>query len=581
MNTLDIIAGTFVVIGSIGLFLYGMKLMSEGLQKLAGNRMRKILAKMTSNPLKGVLTGTLITMTIQSSTATTVMVVSFVNAGLLSLSGAIGVIIGANIGTTGTAWVISLLGFSFSISSVAIPLIGVAIPFLFIKQSKYRSLGEFILGFALLFLGLEYLKNSFPDISLYPQVLEVVASLSSYGFLSTLLFVLIGTILTIVLQSSTAMMAVTIVMSSQGWISFEIAAAMVLGENIGTTITANVAALMANTAAKRAALAHFVFNIFGAIWLLIVFNPFLKGVDEIIFRTTGDYPSITAMAIPVALSLFHSSYNVINSLIFVWFIPQIKTIVEKIIKAPETEGEDDFRLKYISNRFLNASELNLELSKKEIVVFSERIIHMFEFLPQLDTLDNNHFEKLMDRIKKYEEISDRMEIEIASYLTKISISKLSDQGSRQIGSMLKIVDNLESLGDSIYQIALFKQSGREQKLVLSEHLMQNIEKMHTLVLAALNNMHKDLQDDYTSVEAKQGNEYEKQINTYRDVLREEHYEAVKNNTYSYEIGIVYSGIYALYEKTGDFIINVIEAIDSKDKNASHTSFISLQDMSGN
>ena len=572
MNTWDIIAGTLIVIGSIGLFLYGMKLMSEGLQKLAGSRMRKILAKMTSNPFKGVLTGTLITMTIQSSTATTVMVVSFVNAGLLSLSGAIGVIIGANIRTTATAWVIYLLGFSFSISSVAIPLIGVAIPFLFIKQSKYRSLGEFILGFALLFLGLDYLKNSFPDISLYPKVLEVIASLSSFGFLSTLLFVLIGTILTIILQSSTAMMAVTLVMSSQGWISFEIAAAMVLGENIGTTITANIAALMANTAAKRAALAHFVYNILGAIWLLIVFNPFLKGIDEIIFRTTGDYPSMTAIAIPIALSLFHSAYNVINSLIFIWFVPQLKMIVEKLVKAPnDAEKDDEFRLKYIPNRFLNASELNLELPRKEIIVFSERITQMFEFLPQLDTLESNQFEKLMERIKKYEEISDRMEIEIASYLTKISINKLSDQSSKQIGTMLKIVDNLESLGDTIYQIARFKQSRQDQKLLFSEHLMQNIEKIHTLVYGALNNMHHNLQDDYSIVTARQGNELEEQINAFRDILREEHYEAVKNNAYSYEIGIVYSGIYALYEKAGDFVINVVEAIDSKERDASHIS----------
>ena len=570
MNTLDIISGSFIVIGSIGLFLYGMKLMSEGLQKLAGSKMRKILAKMTSNPFKGVLTGTLITTTIQSSTATTVMVVSFVNAGLLSLTGAIGVIMGANIGTTATAWVISLLGFNFSISSVAIPLIGVAIPFLFIKQSKYRSLGEFILGFALLFLGLEYLKNSFPDISLYPKVLESIASLSSYGFFSTILFVLIGTILTIVIQSSTAMMAVTLVMSSQGWISFEIAAAMVLGENIGTTITANVAALMANTAAKRAALAHLVFNVIGVIWVLILFHPFLRGVDGVIFRTTGEHPLLSAMAIPVALSLFHSAFNIINSSILVWFIPQIKMIVERLIKAaPDAEGDDEFRLKYIPSRFLNASELNLELSKKEIVVFSERIIHMFEFLPQLDSLENNHFEKMMEKIKKYEEISDRMEIEIASYLTKISISKLSDQGSKQIGAMLKIVDNLESLGDTIYQIALFKQSGKDQKLVLSEHLTQNIENIHLLVYNALNNMHKNLQDDYNLVAAKLGYENEKQINAFRDRLREEHYESVKNNSYSYETGIVYSGIYALYEKTGDFIINVIEAIDSKEKNASH------------
>ena len=569
MNTFDIISGTLFVLGSIGLFLYGMKLMSEGLQKLAGNNMRKFLARMTSNPFKGVLSGTLITTTIQSSTATTVMVVSFVNAGLLSLSGAIGVIMGANIGTTFTAWMISLLGFNFSISSVAIPLIGVAIPFLFVKQSKYRSFGEFILGFALLFLGLEYLKNSIPDISLYPQMLEAVASLSSYGYFSIILFVLIGTILTIIVQSSSAMMAVTLVMSSQGWISFEIAAAMVLGENVGTTITANVAALMANVAAKRAALAHLVFNLIGVIWALILFHPFLRVVDEVVFRVGGSHPSESALAIPIALSLFHSSYNTINTFALVWFIPQIKMIVERLIKAPEMEVGDEFRLKYIPNRFLNTSELNLELPKKEIVIFSERIIHMFEFVHQLDTLDNNPYEKLMERIKKYEEISDRMEIEIASYLTKISVGKLSDNGLKQIGTMLKIVDNLESLGDSIYQIALFKQSAKTQKLNFSENLRKNIDQIHSLVYEALNNMHENLQEDYSFVDAKRGYEYEKQINALRNLLREEHFESVRKNAYSYETGIVYSGIYALYEKSGDFIINVIEAIDNTERNASH------------
>ena len=569
MNTSDIIFGLLIFIGSIGLFLYGMKLMSEGLQKLAGNKMRKILAKMTSNPFKGILSGMLITSTIQSSTATTVMVVSFVNAGLLSLSGAIGVIMGANIGTTLTAWVISVLGFNVSISSMAIPLIGVALPFLFIKRTKYRSIGELILGFALLFLGLEYLKNSFPDISLYPEVLQSIASLSSYGFFSTILFVLIGAALTIVAQSSTAMMAVTLVMSSQGWISFEIAAAMVLGENIGTTITANIAALMANVAAKRAALAHLVFNLLGVTWVLIVFHPFLRGINEATFRMIGSYPFESAMAIPIALSLLHSSYNILNTLLLVWFIPQIKKIVERLIKTPDTDDGDEFRLKYIPNRFLTTSELNLELPKKEIIIFSERIIRMYEFLKQLDSLENNQYEKLMERIKKYEEISDRMEIEIANYLTSISVGKLSDEGSKQIGVMLKIVDNLESLGDSIYQIALFKQSGKTQKLIFSEKLNKNIEQMHLLVSEALDNMHKNLQEDYSFVDARKGNEYEKQINAFRNELREEHFEAVKKNAYSYETGIIYSGIYALYEKSGDFIINVVEAIDNTERNASH------------
>lgn len=569
MSVFGIIKGLFIVIGSLGLFLYGMKLMSEGLQKLAGNKMRSVLSKMTSNPFKGILTGALITTSIQSSSATTVMVVSFVNAGLLSLTGAIGVIMGANIGTTVTAWIISLLGFNFSIANIAIPLIAVALPFMFVKQSRYKSIGEFILGFALLFLGLDFLKNSVPDISQYPQILQGIASFSSYGYLSIILFVIIGSILTVVVQSSSAMMAVTLVMCSQGWISFEVAAAMVLGENIGTTVTANIAAIMANQTAKKAARAHLIFNLIGVIWALVLFHPFLRLIDEITFRIEGAHPLISAAAIPIGLSLFHSMFNILNSLFLVWFTPQIEKIVNKFVKTPDSEVGDEFRLRYISSRFVSTSELSLELARKEIVIFAERIIRMYEFLNQLDELDNHQFNKLMERIKKYEEISDRMEIEIANYLTKVSEGELSDEGSKQISMMLKIVDNLESIGDTIYQIAMFKQSERTQKLNFPPRLEENIKQIHELVYNALKNMYEDLGEDYSIVNAKLGYEFENKINLFRDDLREEHLESVKKNAYSYETGIVYSGIYALYEKTGDFVINVIEAIDNTTRNAAH------------
>ncbi|MDL2314718.1 Na/Pi cotransporter family protein [Bacteroidales bacterium OttesenSCG-928-C19] len=582
MSWYNIVLEVFIVIGAIGLFLFGMKLMSEGLQKIAGNKMRNVLSKMTSNPFKGILTGALITTTIQSSTATTIMVVSFVNAGLLTLTGAIGVIMGANIGTTATAWIISLLGFNFSISTFAIPLIAVALPFMFVKQSKYKSIGEFILGFALLFLALDYLKNAVPDISQYPKMLESVASLSSYGYFSIILFVIAGSILTIVVQSSSAMMAVTLMMFASGWIPFEIAVAMVLGENIGTTLTANIAAMTANQAAKKAARAHLIFNVLGVVWALVLFYPFLSIIDKVVYNMQGMHPSDNTVylegtpeyatiqgAKAISLSIFHSSFNILNSFFLVWFTPLIEKIVNKVVKTPDSEKGDEFRLRYIPARFVNTSELDLELAKKEIVIFSERIIRMYDFLIQLDKLDNNQFEKLMERIKKYEEISDRMEIEIANYLTKVSEGGLSDDSSKQVSMMLKIVDNLESIGDSIYQLALFKQSERKQKLNFPEKLHQNIAEMHVLVANALNNMLKNLGEDYSLVDAKLGYEFEQEINKKRDILREMHFESVKKNEYSYEAGIVYSAIYALYEKTGDFVINVIEALDNTERNAAH------------
>ena len=557
---MNIVVNLLITLGSLGIFLYGMKLMSEALQKIAGNKMRNILSRMTSKPLNGILTGALVTTVIQSSSATTVMVVSFVNAGLLSLAGSIAVIMGANIGTTATAWIISLLGLKFSMAELAIPIVAFAIPFIFSKHSKRKSIGEFIIGFSLLFLGIEFMKESIPDINNHPEILQFIAQYSDMGYGSVLLFVLIGTILTLIVQSSSATMAITLLMCSQGWISFEVGAAMVLGENIGTTITANIAATVANNTAKRAALSHLVFNVIGVIWMLIVFYPFLNLVAYITESAEGVSPFVSAAAIPVALSLFHSMFNIINTSVLAWFIPLIIKIVTSVIKVNPEENEN-FRLHYIPSSIVNTGELDIQTAKKEIEVFSERIIRMFGFLKDLDnTPKSEEYEKLMGRIAKYEDITDNMEVEIAKFLTKISEGELSLKGSQRVSAMLKIIDNMESIADSIYQISIHKNNIRENKIVLDKSLTSNLDTMYNMVNKALEAMNNNICDEYDKVDLETSVKIEKEINQYRDQLRASHLEAIKAGSYNYQTGMAYSGIYALYEKTADFIINVSEAI---------------------
>ena len=557
---MNIVVNLLITLGSLGIFLYGMKLMSEALQKIAGNKMRNILSRMTSKPLNGILTGALVTTVIQSSSATTVMVVSFVNAGLLSLAGSIAVIMGANIGTTATAWIISLLGLKFSMAELAIPIVAFAIPFIFSKHSKRKSIGEFIIGFSLLFMGIEFMKDSIPDINNYPEILHFIAQYSDMGYGSILLFVLIGTILTLIVQSSSATMAITLLMCSQGWIGFEVGAAMVLGENIGTTITANIAATVANNAAKRTALSHLVFNVIGVIWMLVVFYPFLNLVAYITESAEGVSPFVSAAAIPVALSLFHSMFNIINTSILAWFIPQIIKIVTSIIKVNPEENEN-FRLRYIPSTIVNTGELDIQTAKKEIEVFSERIIRMFGFLKDLDnTQKSEEYEKMMGRIAKYEDITDNMEVEIAKFLTKISEGELSLKGSQRVSAMLKIIDNMESIADSIYQISIHKNNIRENKVQLDKNLTTNLDTMYNMVNKALEAMNNNLCGEYDKVDLNTSAEIEKEINQYRDQLRASHLEAIKAGNYNYQTGMAYSGIYALYEKTADFIINVSEAI---------------------
>ena len=561
--------------GALGVFLFGMKLMSEGLQKVAGNKMRHILGKITNNPVSGILTGTVVTAAVQSSSATTVMVVGFVNAGLLSLAGAIAVIMGANIGTTLTAWIIYLFGLGEGSGLFSLPMLCGALALVFsylFKGDKIKSIGEFVMGLALLLVGMEYLQQAMPDLQQYPRFLEFLGRMSDFGFWSVLIFVAVGALLTCLVQASAAMMAITLVMCYNGWIGFDMAVALVMGQNIGTTITANLAAMVSNAMGKRAARAHLVFNVIGVILTLIVFYPLMNliasitaGMEANPYLPATD-PGYSPEAIPLALCFFHTFFNVVNTLILAWFIPSIVKIVNWMVRSDKEEEEEVFRLAYIRSGLMNTAELNMQAAQKEIEEFSKRVLRMYTFLPGLRTAKSEEeFNDIMDRIEKYESITDRMELEIATFLTKISEGELSKQGSKRISSMLRIVDNLESIGDSIYQLAMQRKNKREQAVHFDQGLNDNLAHMNDLVQHALDVMDANLHTDYTSIDIDAADEAEKAINRYRDTLRSRHLDALKLGVYDYSIGSAYSGIFSLYEKLGDFVINVSEAIDNSRK----------------
>lgn len=550
------------LIGSLGIFLFGMKMMSEALQKVAGNRLRTILAAMTSNRFVGIITGFLITAIIQSSSATTVMVVSFVNAGLLSLSQAFGVIMGANVGTTITAWIVALLGFKVDISSVAIPIIAFSVPLLFSKHNSRRYVGEIIMGFSLLFFGIGLLKSSVPDINHHPEILEFLKNYTNLGFGSVLLFLLVGTILTVVVQSSSATMAITLIMCSQGWIDFPLAAAMVLGENIGTTITANIAAWSGNIAAKRAAFSHFLFNMFGVCWMLVAFYPFTNMVQTIVEKIGPSNPSeISAFS----LSLFHTMFNICNICILVWFSNYIVKFIEKIIKkkaVPTNDNDEIFHLQYISTGLLSTSELSILQASKEIVVYGERTHKMFnqvrDLLCENETIE---FTKRYSRIEKYENISDRMEIEIANYLTSLASGRLSTESKKQVQTKLRIISEVESIGDSCYNIARILQRKREQEVEFSKHISEQLQTMFELVDRAMSQMEHCLSDDnFQLSELHKSQNFENEINNFRNQLKTQNVEDVKDGKYPYNISTLYMDIVVECEKIGDYIINVVEAI---------------------
>ncbi len=547
------------LIGALGLFLYGMKLMSEALQKVAGSKLRNFLAAMTSNRFMGVLTGLSITAIIQSSSATTVMIVSFVNAGLLTLTESVGVIMGANIGTTVTAWIISILGFKVKMSVLAYPIIGIGFPLIFSKKTRNQSWGQVLFGFALLFIGLESLKTSVPNIGNNPEILEFLKHYTDMGLVSSLIFLLIGTLLTVVIQSSSATMALTLVMCNNGWISFDSAAAMVLGENIGTTITANLAAMVANSSAKRAARIHLLFNVVGVIWILTVLPLFLKGVDAITQSVTGKSAFTSTEAVPIALSFFHTFFNILNVLLQIWFVKYLVMVVQKIV--PEKEDELEFKLKYIKFGMLSTSELSLLQAKKEIIVYAQQTKKLFGRLNNmLNEKNERKLIKQFEKIELGEDKSDEMEVSIAKYLTKVAEGELSRQSSKNISSMLRIVDEIESIGDSCLNIARSMYRIHQKKEKLTPDMKEKLLGMFALLEKAMDIMIENLNKNNYDVDKFATETIEKKINRFRNNLRKENVEDIENEKYSYQIGTLYKDMFSELEKMGDYIYDVTMSI---------------------
>ena len=565
----------FTLLGALGMFLYGMNLMSSGLQKAAGDKLRGFLTAMTSNPFKGVMTGLGITSLIQSSSATTVMVVSFVNAGLLTLAQAIGVIMGANIGTTVTAWLVAWLGFKADISILAIPLMAVGFLCSNSKKNQRQNIGELIVGFSLLFLGLSFMKESVPDLNQTPEVLEFVKSWASHGFGSVLIFLVFGTVLTLVLQSSSATMAITLIMLSMGWIPFNMACAMVLGENIGTTITANIAASVGNTQARRAAMSHTIFNVFGVIWALILFKPFLALVGSIIELFGLPNPAAEGFIVDpnsaadstaalYGLSMLHTLFNTFNTLILIWFVRFIEKAVKRIIKSPKNQENDAFRLKYISAGPLATPELATEQAFDEIIHFAQISRNGLGYTKQaLMATNEDKFEELRKKLVKYEEISDKIEYEIASFLNAVSASDISEATSVKIKAMYKIIGELESLGDSGEAISRILSRRNIHKKSFDETTIKHLTDMVDAVDSAYEAMLENLNAAHTLTLTNISNAYnaEERINNLRNNLRDAEIEDIEDGGKNYQTSVYYIDIVNELERMGDFIINISQDLE--------------------
>lgn len=591
------------LLGSVCLFLYGMKVMSEGLQKAAGDRLRHILSAMTRNRFKGVLTGFTITALIQSSSASTVMVVSFVNAGLMTLAQSMAVIFGANVGTTFTAWIIALFGFKVDISAVTMPILAVAVPMLFMRGSRTKSIGEFLVGFSLLFLGLNIINDYVPDLQSNPEIFESLSYYTNMGIWSLLLFILVGIVLTCVIQSSAATFAITLIMCSKGWIEYPLACGLVLGAALGTAITPVLASLSGNIAAKRTAAGHVLFNVLGMIWLIAVFYPFvhmtagltewlglgdptqlyeytnnLKNTDPALYNQVmaNSVPSapddvmvhrsmITQLQVAMSfgLSVFYTTYKLINVSIMIWFTNLYVRIVERLLPSRHKEDEE-FSLKFISGGLLNASELNITQAEKEIGVYAERVGRMITMAQDLVHTKSNsvEFNKLLSRIDKYEDISDRMEIEIAKYLNHCAEGRLSNDSKLRLTSMLGVISEIESIADCCYGLGKIMVRKSQSNIEFSEDIMKNIDTMFDYVGEAMTMMNKQLANIQTPEEREIIDSYnkEREINNMRNQLRSENVTNINNGVYQYQEGIYYMDIIGTLEKTGDYIINVIDAI---------------------
>ena len=588
------------LLGAVGLFLYGMKVMSEGLQKAAGDRLRGILSAMTKNRFTGTLTGCAITALIQSSSASTVMVVSFVNAGLMTLSQSMAVIMGANVGTTFTAWIIALFGFKMDIAAVTLPLIGLAVVLLFTNKSKAKSLGEFLIGFSFLFMGLSMISDNVPDLQSNPEMFAVLKNYASMGIPSILIFALVGVIVTMVIQSSAATFAITLIMCSKGWITFDLACALVLGSNIGTTITPILASLSGNTAAKRTAMGHLLFNLLGTVWCLAIFVPFAdfnawlteaigQGDPTQLYRYVSNlevtnpdvYNHLFDNSLPqghealvnimkmqtsvsFGLSIFHTTFNLVNLSIMIWFTNLYVKIVERLVPAKKHGEDDEFTLKFISRGLLNASELNIAQAEKEMALYAERVGRMMDMAQDLvHTKDGSEdFTKLYSRLEKYEDISDRMELEIAHYLNRCAEGRLSNEGKLHIAAMLNIVSEIESIADCCMGVGKILERKQQSSVTFNEEIYHNIDAMYVYVKDAMRLMINQLQNVENVGERRLIDSYnkEREINNMRNVLRSTNIENINDKHYEYQAGIYYMDIVGVLEKTGDYIINVVDTI---------------------
>lgn len=586
------------LLGAVGLFLYGMKVMSEGLQKAAGDRLRNILSAMTRNPFTGLLTGCLITALIQSSSASTVMVVSFVNAGLMTLQQSMAVIFGANVGTTFTAWIIALFGFKVDVSVAVLPLICVAVVLLFTNKSKSKSIGEFLIGFAFLFMGLNMISDYVPDLQSNPEMFAVLRGYASMGIGSILIFALVGLVLTAIIQSSAATFAIVLIMCTKGWITFELACAVVLGSNIGTTITPILASMSGNVAAKRTAMGHLLFNLLGTVWCLCVFVPFAsmnawlteligQGNPEDLYNFVNNLehtnPDIynhlfdnslpaghdviakigaMQMSVSFGLSIFHTTFNIVNVCIMIWFTKIYVKIVEWLV--PSRQHEDEFTLKFISRGLLNASELGIAQAEKEMSVYAERVYRMVDMAQQLihTKEKSEEFNKLYSRLEKYEDISDRMELEIARYLNRCAEGRLSNEGKARIAAMLGIISEIESIADCCLGIGKILNRKIESHAEFNEEIYRNIDTMYGYIHEAMKMMIDELKDLENVQERPLIASYnkEREINNMRNSLRSQNIQNINDGIYQYQAGIYYMDIISDLERTGDYIVNVVDTI---------------------
>lgn len=559
---MTIIFDLLKIIGALGFFIYGMKVMSEGIQKVAGAKMRSILGAMTSNRFLGILTGISITALVQSSSATTVMTVSFVNAGLLSLTESFGVIMGANIGTTITGWLISIFGFKVKIDAIALPIIGIGFPLMFSNKSNLKSWAEVLIGFAFLFMGLSALKESVPDLNSNPAALDFIAYFSNLGLWGLPVYVIVGTLLTIIVQSSSAAMALTIVLCDKGLIPFEMAAGIILGENIGTTITANLAALVANVHAKRAARAHFIINVFGVIWMMLLFQFFIKGIETYMLSVGGNSPFTDPKSVPIALSLFHTSFNLINVSLLIWFVPLIEKVVIKMV--PSKGEEDIFKLDYISNSMMPTTELSILEVKKELAKFGKITAKMPGYLENLILeREEKHRTHWLDKMKHYEEITDRVEEEVSNFISNLSTSELSAEGSNRLRAMLNISNELERIGDLFYSMSLSIDRKNKEKIWFSPEQRNSIIDMLKLVNDAFSIMLENLNKDFGQTNLKRAMEAEELINEKRDELRSFHHESIESGEYNVRSALIYNDLFSSCEKVGDHIMNITESLTGK------------------